>query len=249
MKTVWFVGLLTSTGAWAQTKVKVAAASSFKLTLEILEGKFNSNQSKCVWESIYGSSAVLAEQILKGAPYDLFLSADAHLGKKVLGDRSSYPSHFKELVKGRLGMFFPQGVPKGFNGNEKKGKWAKEANRIVIANPKLAPYGMRAQEVLEAWGVWEDIQFKLVQAADVSHVPMLASSSRSSLAFVSWASVPEDQRKGKLVDVPSALYRPMVQTVSLLPGSQSKECALAIYEFLGQSEAKAEFEKQGFIPL
>jgi molybdate transport system substrate-binding protein len=89
---------------------------------------------------------------------------------------------------------------------------------LAIANPRLAPYGKAAQEVLQARGLWERLGPRLVRGENIGQAYQFVSSGNAALGFVAWSQLPRPGQPpwGSLWKVPQALYTPIQQQALLL---------------------------------
>lgn len=159
--------LPTISKADEQKVVTVAAASSLRPALEEIKLKFESTHSLTVMRTTYGASGTLATQILNGAPYDLFLSADTEYPAKI-AERLNRKTFL--YAKGRL-VFV---VGKAFQKEESLPKLSvvKESRvkKIALANPEHAPYGALAVDVLKKASLYDAIKEKIVYGENVGQV-------------------------------------------------------------------------------
>jgi molybdate transport system substrate-binding protein len=238
--------LLVQTGFAAGQEILVAAASSVREPLEQAIERFQSRAGTNVQVS-YGSSGRLTHQILRGAPYDLFLSADEvypqrieEAGKLVLGPRI--------YTVGILDLYDIAGGGCGAGNNLNllaKGLETRSIRRIAIANPDLAPYGRAAREALENTGVWSLVQSHLVFAANVAQAAHYSLKGAVDCAFIarSQAISPHFLHKGVRSEVSRSLYAPLNHAMVLLDGGDD---ARSLYAYLSGEEVAGIFENAGF---
>lgn len=238
---------LTTTGIASGQEILVAAASSVREPLEEAIERFRSRVSADVRVS-YGSSGRLTHQILRGAPYDLFLSADEvypgrveAAGKHVLGPRI--------YTVGILDLYDTAEGGCGAGDNLKllaNGLETRRVRRIAIANPDLAPYGRATREALENAGIWTLVQPHLVFAANVAQAAQYGLTGAVDCAFVarSHAISPLFLRKGARSEVSRSLYAPLNHAMVLLDGAGHE--ARSLYDYLSGLEAADIFREAGF---
>lgn len=220
----WFAPLADAATA------HVAVASNFAGAMERIARAFEANSSHRVTLST-GSSGRIVAQIQRGAPYDLFLSADQakpaaleQQGRIVADSRFTY-------AVGALALWSPR---PGFVDDGPARLRSGEFNKLALANPTLAPYGQAAVEVLEALGLREATEAKWVRGENIAHAYQFVSTGNADLGFVALSQLLSDQHEGagSTWVVPPALYRPIRQDAVLLERGVDNPAARALLEFL-----------------
>ena len=238
-------GLLTSVVS-AQT-VTVAVASNLKPAFEEIYKDFSKlNPQSQNMRIVYGSSGNLASQMKQGAPYELFISAD-----------ESYP-----LRLAANGITRDQGVVYAFghlalitntdarlalsSDSESIKAMLKNAKKIVIANPELAPYGKASVEYLKAIKLWDELQGKLVFAENISIATVYVSTGAVKVGFtaLSLAKSSELATTIQYIALPDDLYVPIQQRMALKKGASP--AALKLYDYLQSPAARQVLVKNGY---
>ena len=223
--------------------VRIAVAANFTDTTRDLIAAFGEATGLEAVAS-FGSTGKLYAQIEHGAPFDVFLAADSHRpelleksGQGVAGTRCTY-------AKGKLALWSP--VRDTFEDPKvwlESGKFA----RLAIANPKTAPYGLAAQEVLTQMGLWESLQDRLVRGDSIAQTFQFVATSNAQSGFVALSQVRAwDEKGGSLWVIPQAYYSPIKQQVILLTRSATKNAAHQWLEFLRGDEARSIIEESGY---
>ena len=156
-----------------------------------------------------GSSGRHYTQILNGAPFDIFLSADSVRPKRLQQAFGLAGRRFTYAI-GRLVLWSPQSDLIDSEG----AVLAKNNYRyLAIANPKHAPYGKAAQQSLQALGLWRTVNAKLVRGENITQAYQFVSSGNAELGFVSYAQLvsPQSTVVGSYWLVPQDLYMPIEQ--------------------------------------
>ena len=225
-------------------EVNVAVASNFTAPMKQIAADFEKATGHKVVLSFGGSGKFYA-QIKNGAPFQLFLSADdekpAQLekdGLTVHGSRFTYAIGTLVLWSAKPGFVDANGDVLN------KGAF----NKIAIANPKLAPYGAAAMEVLSKWGLLTAVQHKIVQGENISQTYQFADSGNADLGFVALSQVMKD---GKLLSgsawvVPSKLHSPIRQDAVLLLKGKGNPAAEALASYLKTDKAKILIRSYGY---
>jgi molybdate transport system substrate-binding protein len=216
--------------------VSVAVAANFAGTLEKLAPAFQKQSGhKLVISS--GATGALYAQIKAGAPFDVFLSADAERpaqlekeGLAVTGTRFAY-------AQGKLVLWSPKA---GIVDGQGKILRHKEPVKVALADPAVAPYGAAAQEVMTAMGIWQFLQDEsaLVIGTSITHAYQFAASGNVVCGFVAYSQVLEGKKPGSLWKIPQTMYRPLRQEAVLLKKGEAKQAARDFLKWLG-SDKKA----------
>jgi len=233
------LALLVSAFAPAD-ELRVAVASNFTPVLEELKPQFERQYGHTL-ALISGASGNHYAQIRNGAPFDLFLAADAERprlleeeGKAVAGSRFTY-------ALGKLVLWSADAALVDANGEVlKKGDFA----HIALANPELAPYGAAAQEVLSALGIRERLQSRIVQGDNIAQTLQFVQTGNAQLGFIALSQL-LDVGGGSHWDIPADLYSPIVQQGVLLKDTPA---ARAFIEFLTSEESRAVIAAAGYAP-
>jgi len=240
--------LLLATGAFAQARApRIAAASDLRGALEAIAARFQADHGTRV-TLVFGSSGVLARQIVDGAPFDLFLSADeAYVTQVVDAGRAADPGVLYAI--GRLALFAPRGshlsVDPQLEGLRQLLATGRPM-RFAIANPAHAPYGRAAEATLRATGLWTTIQPSLVLGENVSQAAQFAASGNAvgGLIAYSLVVVPPLRDQGTFVLVPASAHPPLRQRMVLVKGASAS--AAGFYRYLQEPAARRLLEQYGF---
>ncbi|PSC04111.1 molybdate ABC transporter substrate-binding protein [Alsobacter soli] len=189
----------------------------------------------------FGSSAQLLAQISQGAPFDVFLSADEERPAKAVAGKLATPDSRFTYAVGKLVLWSRDaGAVKGEE-TLKAGAFGK----LAIANPAAAPYGAAALETLQALGVKDRLQGRIVQGASIAQAFQFVDTGNAELGFVALSQV-VGRSDGSRWLVPQALYRPIRQDAVLLERAKDNEAARTFLAFLQGPEARAIIERYGY---
>jgi molybdate transport system substrate-binding protein len=231
----------------AQPLPTVAAASDLKFALEEVAAQFERETGHKL-RLVFGSSGNFYAQILQGAPFHLYLSADEDFVFK-LADAGKTADRGRLYARGRIGLMVPTGSPLQPDGELKDlGAALKDGRlrKLAIANPAHAPYGQRAEEALRHAGLWEAIHPKLVLGENISQAAQFATSGSAQGGIIaqSLALAPSVARLGRFALIPQEWHRPLLQRMVLLNGAPP--AARAFYEYIGTPAAQAVMQRYGF---
>lgn len=222
--------------------VRVAVAANFLSTLDQLTEGFSAKTGHRVVASSASTGKHFA-QISNGAAFDVFLAADAERpallerrGLGVAGSRLTY-------ARGRLVLWVP-----AEEGLEDPQAYLASApfRRLAIANPRLAPYGLAAQQVLEQWRLWGLLRGRLVSGENVAQALQFVATGNAEAGLVALAqlrALPAGGR-GAYALIPGELHDPIDQQALLLRDSPA---ARAFLDYLRGDEAAAVIEAAGYV--
>ncbi|WP_405225463.1 molybdate ABC transporter substrate-binding protein [Lentisalinibacter sediminis] len=222
-------------------EVTVAVAANFLATLEQLEPEFE-KQSGHELRLSAGSTGSLYAQIANGAPYDVFLAADEAQPARALEEGHAVPGSAFVYAVGTLVLWSAD--PDRIHGPE---ALEGEFHHLAVANPRTAPYGAAAQEVLTALGRWEPLAGRIARSQSVAGAWSAVASGAADLGFVALSSlVAVGAPAGSYWEPPQALYSPLRQSAVLLSRGADNPAATAFLEFLRSDDARAVIRRAGY---
>ena len=231
----------------AQTLPTVAAASDLKFAIEEVAARFDSETGQKL-RLVFGSSGNFKTQILQGAPFHVFMSADENFVFE-LADAGKTEGRGRAYAIGRIGIMVPPGSPLKPDGELKDLAAALKDGRLqkfAIANPDHAPYGTRAKEALQHAGLWHTIQSKLVLGENISQTAQFATSgsTQGGIIALSLALAPAVAKTGSFQLIPEAWHKPLKQRMVLVKGAPP--AAAAFYDYISTPAAQAIMLRYGF---
>jgi molybdate transport system substrate-binding protein len=182
------------------------------------------------------ASAVLAQQIENGAPYDVFLSANAKFVDRLVlaGKLAPQPVVY---ATGRLAILWRDG--KHHDVNDLARQWVRF---VALANPQLAPYGAAAREALEHAQLWARIEPKVVYGENVRQTLQLFDSGNADAALIAAGLVME--RHPQII--PADWHQPIIQKAGIVAASSEQKTAALFLRFLVGPAAQEIFARHGF---
>lgn len=225
----------------AQPNVTIAVAANFQPTMGRLAAAF---AAESAFEAVLvaGSTGQLYAQITRGAPFDVFLSADTErpdllrAGGLVVDQRT--------YAVGRLVLWSADATH--VRGRALEDVLAQPFRHLAIASPELAPYGRAAQQALESLGVWHELQPRIVYGQTVGQALAMAASRNAEMALVARSLVTGAAAGGAFLSVPDSLHEPIRQDAALLDRAKDNPAARAFFEFLQSATARAIIEADGY---
>ena len=247
----WLVTALISAAAVspvnAQTVPTVAAASDLKFAMEEVATRFERETGNKL-RLVFGSSGNFLSQILQGAPFQMFMSADEDFVFK-LADAGKTVDRGRLYALGRIGIIVPNGSPLKADSEFKDLAAALKDGRLqkfAIANPEHAPYGARARQALQHAGLWEAIQPKLVLGENISQTAQFATSgaAQGGIIALSLAKAESVAKLGNFALIPADWHQPLRQRMVLLKDASTP--LRAFYDYVGTPAAQAIMARYGF---
>ncbi|MDO8387942.1 MAG: molybdate ABC transporter substrate-binding protein [Polaromonas sp.] len=225
----------------------LAAASDLKFAIEEVAAQFEKSTGRRL-RLVFGSSGNFYSQILQGAPFHLFMSADEDFVFK-LADAGRTADRGRLYAYGRIGVFVPRGGPVKADGEFKDLAAALADGRLkkfAIASPDHAPYGMRAKEALQHAGLWQRIEPMLVVGENISQTAQFATSGSTQGGIIAYslALAPQVARLGDFALIPESWHKRLAQRMVLMRDAPAS--AKAFYNYLSTPEAQAVMAKYGF---
>ena len=235
------IAFLLLAGAPASAEdVSVAVASNFAAAARQIEATFEEATGLEV-ALAFGSTGKHYAQIVNGAPMDVLLAADARRPKLLEDEGLAIPGSRFTYAIGRLVLWSPH--PEYV---DSQGRVLSQGTfrHLAIANPRLAPYGEAAREVLEELELWDVLEGRMVRGENIAQALQYVDSGNAELGFIAASQLTaERQARGSFWRVPSELYSPTEQQAVLLRDTRAAREFLA---FLESDEAREIIRRNGY---
>jgi molybdate transport system substrate-binding protein len=231
----------------ARATLTIAAAANVKQALDELVTAFRKEHPGTQVNVSYGSSGRLFAQIVSGAPFDLFLSADEEYPRKLVDTGAAVAESLTPYAAGRLVLWVPKESPLDAAQGLAALRDAR-ARRVAIANPQHAPYGRAAEAALRAAGLLDQVQDRLVLAENVAQAAQFAESGNADAALLplSLALAPALTRGGKHAVLPETLHPPLLQAAVVTRHGRRNLAAAGFLRFLVGREGRAILDRWGY---
>lgn len=232
-------------GAARAEKIIVAAAADLKFAMDEIVDSFRKSNPSHEIEVIYGSSGKFHTQIQRGAPYDLYFSADIAFPRE-LARAGFAASEVRPYAVGRIVLWSAtMDASKMTLASLTDPKIA----RIAIANPRHAPYGARAEEALRATGLWGKVEPKLVYGEHIAHAAQFVQTGNAQVGIIALALAlnPELSSKGGYWLIPDNLHKPLDQGFIITKRAEKSALAKSFADYMGNRAARAAMTKYGFV--
>lgn len=223
----------------------VAVAANFAETMDDLKPAFERTTGHTL-QVTTGSTGKLYAQIVKGAPFQILLSADAKTPMRLEEEKAAVAGTRFTYAIGRLTLW--SGDPARIGADGAAALTADDVRHIAIANPDLAPYGAAARETLKNLGLWDRLSPKIVMGENIGQTYSMVATGNAQLGFVALSAIlsPRATVKGSHWNVPQDLFAPIRQDAILLNPGRDNEAAIAFLAFLKTAQARAVIGKYGY---
>lgn len=222
-------------------ELRVAVASNFRHAMDALADRFEAATGHEV-TVIVGSTGKHYAQIVNGAPFDAFFSADVERPLRLEREQRIAPGSRFTFAVGKLVLWSPR---EEFVDPEGRVLLTGAFDHLAIANPQLAPYGAAAREVLESLGLRERLGGKLVRGENIGQTFQFVASGNADLGFVARAQLktPGSAFGGSGWEPPQSHYSPIEQQAVLL---EDTAAGRAFLTFVQTEEARALIRAYGY---
>jgi molybdate transport system substrate-binding protein len=238
------IGAATQAG-----EVMVAVAANFTAPMQKIAQAFEQDTGHKA-QLAFGATGKFYAQIKNGAPFAVLLAADDETpariekeGLAVAGTRFTYATGRLALWSKSPNLVDDKGEVLRSNSLNKIG-----IHKIAIADPKLAPYGIAAMEVINKMGVQAVVTPKLVQGESIGQAYQFVSTENAQLGFVALSQISFDGRitQGSAWVVPQSMHTPLKQDAVLLNSGKDNTAALALLKYLQADKAKTIIRQYGY---
>lgn len=231
-------------GAAHAAEAQVAVAANFAAPIKAIAAVLQKTTGHTLKIST-GASGAFYTQIRNGAPFDVFLSADNERPERLEKDGLAQPGTRFTYATGKLVLW---SVKPGRVDGQGAVLKAADLGRVAFANPKTAPYGAAAVQVLDQLGLRNALMPKLVQGESIGQTFNFVKTGNADVGFVALSQVLEGGRlkEGSMWVVPQTSYDPIRQDAVLLKRGASNEAARALIQLLQGPNAKSLIRSYGY---
>ncbi len=224
--------------------VQVAVAANFQQPMQQIAAQFEKETGHKLLLSS-GATGKFYTQIKNGAPFDVFLSADDETPARLLKEGDAVAGTAFTYAIGKLVLWSPDGALVDAQGAVlKTGKF----RHLAIANPKTAPYGTAAVEVITKMGVMEALRPSLVQGENIAQTHQFVATGAAEIGFVAYSQVVKDGKisSGSAWLVPAHHYTPIRQDAVLLNKGKNSTAARALLDYVKGKKAASIIQSFGY---
>ncbi|MDO7900466.1 molybdate ABC transporter substrate-binding protein [Pseudomonas sp. K1(2024)] len=235
--------LLCLNSAWAD-EVQVAVAANFTAPIQAIAKDFEKDTGHTL-VAAFGATGQFYAQIKNGAPFEVFLAADDSTPAKLEQEKAIVEGSRFTYAIGTLALWSAK--PGYVDG---KGEVLKQNafKHLSIANPKTAPYGLAATQVLDKLGLTSATKDKLVEGQNITQAFQFVSTGNAELGFVALSQIYKDGKvdSGSAWIVPATLHDPIRQDAVILGKGKDNPAAKALVEYLKGPKAAAVIKSYGY---
>jgi len=247
LSTALFIGALHCLPAAAE-EISVAVASNFARTMEALTRDFQQQTNHTLILAI-GSTGKHYAQIKHGAPFDVFFAADEDRPERLEQEDNAITGSRFTYAQGQLVLWSSQQNVESGDGSI---LYSDNFKHLAIANPKLAPYGRAAKEVLQQRKLWEKLTPQIVRGENINQTLQFVKSGNAQLGFVALSQIishttPITTTAASQTNsywlVPQNLYKPIIQQAILLKDTAASRALVA---YIKSDEAREIIRRNGY---
>ena len=235
---------LVFTGNALADQVQVAVAANFSAPMKVLAADFEKATGHHVLAA-YGATGQFYAQISNGAPFEVFLAADNSTPAKLEQEGLGVPGTRFTYAIGALALWSAQ---EGYVDEQGLVLRDNQFQRLAVANPKTAPYGLAAMQTLVKLGLNQAVAKKLVEGQNIAQTHQFVASGNAELGFVALSQVYQDGRitSGSAWQVPAELHEPIRQDAQILAKGENNPAARALVEYLQGDKAAEVIRSYGY---
>jgi molybdate transport system substrate-binding protein len=241
-----FLACFLCLAAHGAETVSVAAAANLSHVLQPLDAAFEADHPGVGVTSGIASSGNLVALIGRGAPYDVFLSADLEYPRQLIAAGAADSSTLVTFAYGKLALWTTRpGLELRSVSDVLRSASVRE---VAVANPRTAPYGRAAVEVVAKLGLEKTVQPKLIFGENISMTAQYVSTGNADIGFVALSLLlaPQLKGQGRWIEIPANLYSPIAEGAVLTRRGQSNSAARAYLRFLASAPARRIFQQFGY---
>jgi molybdate transport system substrate-binding protein len=238
------LALAALAGTLHAAEAQVAVAANFAEPIKAVATVLEKTTGHTLQITV-GATGRLYAQIRNGAPFDVLLSADTRTPAQLETDGLAQPNSRFTYATGKLVLWSADAAKVDAQGAVLKGEGFR---KLAIANPRTAPYGAAAVEVINKLGLTAALTPRLVQGESLGQTYSFVHTGNAEIGFVAMSQVLEGGRLkgGSMWVVPQTLYAPIQQDAVLLKRAANNESAVALMKLLQSPNIKELIRSFGY---
>ncbi len=236
--------LLFATPSCLAGQAQVAVAANFAEPMKAIAAVLQKTTGHTIAVTL-GSTGKLYAQIRNGAPFDVLLAADTQTPQRLEKEGLTQPGSRFTYATGKLVLWSADGTRVDNKGDVLK---LPALGKVAYANPKLAPYGAAAVQVIDKLGLSTELAPKLVQGESIGQTFTFAATGNADVGFVAMSQLLEGGKlkSGSLWVIPQSLYDPIHQDAVVLKPGTGNEAAHALMQLLKSPNIKDLIRSYGY---
>lgn len=228
------------TTASKSTTLTVAAAANLKFVFDKLEAEFEKQHPQIDLNVTFGSSGNFFAQLSQQAPFDIFFSANTGYPKQLVERGLAEQASYFRYADGKIVLWVRKDSPLDLQQLGIQAVLAPAVKKIAIANPRLAPYGVAAEEALKSLGVYDAAQKRFVTGENITQTGQFVESGAAEIGVLAYslALAPRMQQEGRFWEIPTAAYQPIQQAGVIPKNCANREAAAQFKDFVLGAEGQ-----------
>lgn len=225
-------------------EVQVAVAANFTAPIQAIAADFEKDTGHKLIAA-YGATGQFYTQIKNGAPFEVFLAADDSTPQKLEKEGDIVPGSRFTYAIGTLALW---SAKEGYVDDKGEVLKKNDYKHLSIANPKTAPYGLAATQVLAKEGLTEKVKAKLVEGQNITQAYQFISTGNAELGFVALSQIYKDGKvtEGSAWIIPESLHDPIKQDAVILKKGENNPAAKALADYLKGPKATEIIKSYGY---
>lgn len=231
-----FIFLFIMSPNFAQQKTNIVVAANLKTAMDSILKVYKLKNPNDVIQVTYGASGKFYEQILNGAPFDLFFSADMNYPKQ-LKNKGFSVSPIKMYAIGRLAIWSKKIDP---NLNKMNSLIDSKVKKISIANPKTAPYGAKAIESFKHYKLYDKVKGNLVFGENIAQAAQFIAFGAADIGIIALSDAKSPamiKERGKFYVIPQESHSLLEQGCIILKHGKGNAVAKQFYDYISSEKA------------
>ncbi|NJD24148.1 MAG: molybdate ABC transporter substrate-binding protein [Betaproteobacteria bacterium] len=244
MKAIFAALFALCTATAGAAEVHIAVAANFSGPMQVIAPLFERASGHRATLS-FGATGKFYAQITNGAPYDVLLAADDETPARLVREKQAVDATAFTYAIGRLVLWSARPDLVDARGEVLRRGGFKH---LALANPKTAPYGQAAMQVMTRMAVADALKPSFVQGENIAQTHQFISTGAAELGFVAYSQVIRNDRIGSGSGwiVPAELHDPIRQDAVLLARARDKPAARAFLDFLRGEAARSVIRSFGY---
>ena len=237
----------TSTSAAAQAQeLTVSAASSLKAAFTEIGKAFDAaNNSKTTFN--FDASGTLQKQIEAGAPVDVFASAAAKQVKALVDQKLVDADSVKTFAGNQIVLVVPADSKLGITSFQDLTK--SDVKKITYGDPKIAPHGVAAEQILNKLGIFDQVKPKVIYATNVSQALEYVSTGEVDAAIIFATEAKAGGDKVKVIaTADQSWFTPVAYPIGIVTASKAKTLGQSFIDYVVGPDGQSILQKYGFLP-
>lgn len=231
--------------------LRVAVAANFTPTLAKLAPLFTKETGIKI-QIISGASGNLFQQIMHGAPFDIFFSADKERPKRLVSNNLSKKDSIKTYAVGTLSFWSSNWGTQATKPFQLANSFANITQSllsnnvtIAIANPTIAPYGLAAKEALEHQGIWQKLSKKqMITGININQTFQQTRSGAVDIGIVATSQLVQNNLSG--IEIPTHFYTPIEQQLAILSSTKNPKVSAEFVAFILSQSSQNIIRENGY---